>query len=224
MKVAVASIPDQNRAEVYQEKETCIDEEFFEMNFATKTTQSEITLIGEKFDKAFITNTSILDMVDDFLYKLEVEKIVDDVSEEMTSEFIMNKLNRFIGGEKPINEEEEEGTGRDSPLKEELIKKKANKPPAINISLTKPGSLFDNNPSPLGHFQKVSKAVNKMMLVKKIGAEPRKSHRTLREELKNRNLLSLDEIKEIAKKRNKRLSRSESKSLLTICFFFAFLI
>jgi hypothetical protein len=69
----------------------------------------------------------------------------------------MYKINKLIQGYKAIIEEDEKGTVGYSPRKGELSKKKPqNKPPKINISFTKPEIVFDNNPSPTGHFQRMN--------------------------------------------------------------------
>jgi hypothetical protein len=65
----------------------------------------------------------------------------------------MNIINKLIQGEKSIIEEEEEGTVGYSPKKGELSR---NKPPKINISFTKREIVFDNNPSPTAHYQRMN--------------------------------------------------------------------
>ena len=72
-RIAITGIPDKPRSELFHDKETMVDNELKQLYMKDETVQSELSLMGEIYDKVMIHNKALKEMAEDFYYKKEVE-------------------------------------------------------------------------------------------------------------------------------------------------------
>ena len=72
--VAVTSIPEKSRAELYREKSTEMDPDFRHLYQQEVVTQTELTFLSDIYEKVLINNKACMEMAEDFYYKKELEE------------------------------------------------------------------------------------------------------------------------------------------------------
>lgn len=72
--IAIINIPEKPRSELYKDESIEITADFKELNYKEVMVQSELTLLGEIYEKVMINNKNCQEMADDFYYKKEVEE------------------------------------------------------------------------------------------------------------------------------------------------------
>lgn len=72
--MAITSIPEKTRAELYRDKETAIDADFRLCYQHETATQTELTLLSSIYEKVMTNNKACMEMAEDFYYKKELEE------------------------------------------------------------------------------------------------------------------------------------------------------
>lgn len=72
--IAIINIPEKPRSELFKDKEIEISDDLRQSYTREVFVQSELTLLGEIYDKVMVNNKNCTEMAEDFYYKKEVEE------------------------------------------------------------------------------------------------------------------------------------------------------